>query len=63
MLKLNQMRTKILYLMLIFFALFVVATYAAPDKIDCRLSGEPCSDGKGICHSKGFCVCRAEYYG
>ena len=35
---------------------------AAGGKYNCKNSGEPCNN-RGICHSKGFCICRQEYYG
>ena len=61
MFKLNNYRRNILYFMIIIFALLVIQTYAE-ERIDCRVSSDPCRL-KGVCHSKGFCICREDHYG
>jgi hypothetical protein len=48
-------------MLVIILALFVFKTTAA-ERYNCKNVDGPCN-ARGICHSKGFCVCSAEYYG
>ena len=63
MFKLTQ--TKVFFLIAIAISFFAVSTKAGvlDDRYNCTAdTGDKCNN-KGICHIKGFCICRAEYYG
>lgn len=61
MLKLQRWKHHLLFMLVIILALFVFKTTAA-ERYNCKNVDGPCN-ARGICHSKGFCVCSAEYYG
>ena len=62
MLKLENIKAIFIFT-IVFSGLFFLTNQAETlEKHNCTGIQSPCNS-KGICHSKGFCICRNNYYG
>lgn len=62
MLKLRSLKKYLFFAFLLGIFLVMAAQAQTIEKHNCKGVSPPCSS-RGICHSKGFCICRNNYYG